>query len=72
MILEFFFPLVNLILFKFSCYCFFGILILFCSGAIERTAAGRSSTKSDNCTEDAVFSFLFCSSASSAIERTNL
>jgi hypothetical protein len=58
---------------------FFGILVLFCSGAIERTfgavertAAGRSSAKSNSRAEDAVFSFLFCSPASSAIERTNL
>jgi hypothetical protein len=43
-----------------------------CCRAIERTAAGRSSSKSDSRAKDAVFSFLFCSSASSAIERTDL
>jgi hypothetical protein len=58
---------------------FFRILVLFCNGAIERTSsaiertvAGRSSAKSNSRAEDAVFSFLFCSPALSAIERTNL
>jgi hypothetical protein len=57
----------------------FGILIMFYNDAIERTsvtieciAARQSSIKSDSHAEDVVFSFLLCSFASSAIERTNL
>jgi hypothetical protein len=45
---------------------------MFCRGAIERIVVGRSSAKSNSCTKDAVFSFLLCSSASSAIDHTNL
>jgi hypothetical protein len=36
---------------------------MFCNGAIERTATGRLSAKSDSHAKDAVFSFLLYSSA---------
>ena len=48
------------------------ILILFCSGMIERTATGWSSKKSNSRTEDVVFSFLLCSSTLSAIELSTI
>jgi hypothetical protein len=45
---------------------------MFCSGVIKHTAAEQSRAKSNSQAEDAVFSFLLCSSASSAIEHTNM